>query len=115
LRRLSYCGNKKMRPKKGAFLSEIKLLLAEAVAAVNGTIVAGLERNLAFASAFSAHSIIHLSCTAASAGNLAGVAALFAALRLIRESFFGEKLLFTGGKHEFAATVFAIESLVLEH
>ena len=46
---------------------------------------------------------------------LFGIAATFAANRLVLEAFFRIELLFTGGKDEFATAVTANESLVFEH
>ena len=90
----------------------LALLSSEALAAVNGTILAGLEGNLASLAAGSADSVKHLAGSAAT--GLAGIAAGFAALGLVFEALFCIELLLTGGEHEFVAAFFADQSFVLE-
>ena len=85
----------------------LALLSSEALAAVNGTIRAGLEGNLASLAAGSADSVKHLAGSAAT--GLAGIAAGFAALGLVFEATAGIKLLLTGGEHGPLAAFFAYQ------
>ena len=92
------------------------LLLSEAVAAINRTVVARFERNLAGRAARCADSVIHLAGAAGAAGvALPSVTAGLAALRFVRKTFFGEKLLLAGSKSEFLSAILADEGLVVVH
>ena len=71
-----------------------------------------LERNLRFAAASRALGREHFTGPAIA---FFGVAASFAALRLVSEAFFSEKFLFTGGEGKFCSAVFADKGLVFEH
>jgi hypothetical protein len=82
----------------------------EASAAVNGTIVGGLEGDLCLAAAISANSREIL--TGCSSCVLLGIAASLASLRFVLESLLGIESLFACGEHEFIATVLADQSLV---
>ena len=95
--------------KSSAFASHA----GEALAAVNGAILAGLEGNLRFLPAIRADSRMHLALRLR--GVFAGVAAVLAALRLIHKAFFRIEFLLTGGEHEFRATFLADQSLVFVH
>ena len=90
---------------------------AEAIAAVNRTVVPGLEGNLASLAAFGADSIKQLTSTAGSstASLLAGHTAGTAALRLVLKTLFGVKFLFAGGENEFLTAVLADECFVVVH
>ena len=79
--------------------------LRKALAAVDGTVRLGLERNLRLAAAGSADSREELTRTAG--GVLASVAAGLAALGLVLEAALCIKLLLTGGKNKFFAALFA--------
>jgi hypothetical protein len=89
--------------------------LGEALAAVHGPIIVRLERHLAGLATLCANRIIHLALTVAIAGASAGIPALLAALGLVLESALRIKFLFTGGKDEFLAAVFADQSFVFVH
>lgn len=92
-------------------------LSTEAIAAVDRTVVARLERNFARLATFGAHSVEHFAGTAVTTTGitLAGVAAGLAALRLIGETLFSEKLLLAGGECELLPAIFADDNFVLEH
>jgi hypothetical protein len=90
--------------------------IAETIAAIDGTVVAGLEGNLARFAAFRADGVIHLTLAVSAAGVLlAGIPACLAALGFIGEAFFSVEFLFAGGESEFLTAVFADESFVLIH
>ena len=113
---MSRCSlQKKRRAVSGAlFFRPLQdLPLTETFAAVDGAIVAGLERNLAGLTAGGANSVVHL--TAGAAGLLASVAACLAAQGLIGETLLRVKFLFTGGEDELLTAVFADECLVVVH
>ena len=85
--------------------SAVLFHLCKALAAVNGTVGLGLERNTSFAAAGSAGGSEELS---GSAGRvLAGVTAGFAALGLILEASLSVELLLAGGEHELVAAFLA--------
>ena len=92
-------------------------LFTEAIAAVDRTVCAGLERNFAGTAAGSADSVKHLALAALAVvgSTFAGIAAGFAALRLIGEALFSKKLLLVGGEGEFLSAIFADDRFVLEH
>ena len=77
----------------------------------------GLERNVAGTAAGSAYSVKHLALAALAVvgSTFAGIAAGFAALRLIGEALFSKKLLLVGGEGEFLSAIFADDRFVLEH
>ena len=92
-------------------------LLAEAIAAVNRTIRAGLEGDFAGFAAACAGCVIHLTVAAAAAGRtlLAGRTAILAALGLIGETLFRVEFLLAGGEGEALSAIFADDGLVAEH
>lgn len=93
-------------------------LLTETIAAVDGAITAGLERNLARLAALGANGIEHLTAAAAiSATNiaLASITAALATLRLIGKALLCKKLLFAGSESELLAAIFTSDLFVLEH
>ena len=99
---------KKVRP-EGRTENQIDLSSGcKAVAAVDRTVLSGLERNLAGLSALSADSVEHLAGAAGFAsGRLAGGTAGLASLGLVGEALLRVELLLTGGEHELGATFFA--------
>ena len=88
-------------------------MILEAFAAIHGTIVTRLERNLCGLSAFCANRIKHfaLSTTLGFAGCTAG----FATYGLILEAFFCIEFLLAGCEYEFFTAILANQSLVFEH
>lgn len=88
-------------------------MLLEALAAINGSVIAGLERNLCGLSTFRTNRIKHL--TLAATLILAGSTASLAANGFILESFFRIELLLSCGKDELRATIFAHQHFVFEH
>ena len=108
-------GQKKYAP-EGAYRFA-HLSIAEAIAAINGAVITRLERNFAGSAAFGAHGVEHLALATVTATSvsLTGITAGFAALRLIGEALFSEKLLLTRSEGEFLAAVFADDCLVLIH
>jgi len=93
---------------------------SETVAAQDRSVGTRLERHLTGSPALGAYRIIHLAgavvaVSAASLATLTGVSAGFAALGLIRKTFFGEKLLLVGSKREFLSAIFADDGLVAKH
>ena len=84
----------------------------ETFAAIYGAVVAGLERNSCFFSAFRANCGMHFSLRT---GVFTGVSASFASLRLVLETFFSVKFLFTCRENKFFSTVFANKGLVFVH
>ena len=87
--------------------------LGEAVAAVNGTVRLGLERNLSLTTTGSAHRGKIL--TGAASSVLAGITAGLAALGLVLEAALGIELLLTSGEGELVATLFSYQDLVFVH
>ena len=87
--------------------------LGEALAAIDRTVLAGLEGTLARLAAAGADSVEHLALTTGSV--LAGIAAGLAALGLVLETTAGVELLLTGGPNELLAAILAYQSLVFEH
>ena len=92
-------------PKAAGLGLALLLHLGEALAAIHRAVLAGLEGNAGFLAARSTGSREHL--TGAAGGILAGVAAGFAALRLIFEATAGIELLLTSGEHELLTAFFA--------
>ena len=86
-------------------LSALLSHLSEALAAVDGTVRLGLERNLCLTTASGASSGKELAGTARSV--LAIVAAALATLGLILETALSVKLLLASGKNELVTTLFA--------
>ena len=89
----------------------------EAIAAKNRTIVPGLEGYLAGLAALGADGVKHLTISAAvaAAAALAGLSAVFAALRFVGESLFGVELLLAGSKGELLSAVLADDGFVAVH
>ena len=89
------------------------LHLSEALAAVDGTVRLGLERNLSLTTAGGAGGSEEL--TGATGGVLAGVTAGLAALGLILEATLSVELLLTSGENELVTALFAHQSLIFVH
>ena len=87
----------------------------EALAAVDGTVVVRLERNLALLTAVGAGSVEHLAGRSLTALSLTGVAAITASLGLVGEALLGVELLLAGGENEFASAILADNGLVSVH
>lgn len=102
------------KPLGRGFCEREYLSILEALAAVNRTIVARLERNLARLTAACTYCIKHLTCLN-SACILTGIAARLATLRLICEAFFSIKFLLTGSENEFLSAILADQCLVVVH
>jgi len=91
-------------------------LLAEAIRAVDRTVRAGLEGNLAGFAAACANCIVHLTVAAATGrALLAGGTAILAALGFIRETLFRVEFLLAGGEGEALSAIFADDGFVAEH
>ena len=88
-------------------------MVLEAVAAVDGTVVSGLERDLGGCPALRADSIEHFAVVAAR--GFAASTAVLAADRLVLEPFLRVKLLLAGCKDEFLTAILAYQCFVLEH
>ena len=88
-------------------------MLLEAGAAVDGTVIAGLERDLGGCAAICADCVKHLTLTVA--GGLAVVSAFLAANGLILEALLRVELLLACGENEFLAAILAYQCLVFEH
>jgi hypothetical protein len=84
-----------------------------AIAAVNRSVVARLERNLSFLAAARADGGKEL--TRRLIGVLPQIAALFAALRLVLEASLSVEFLFTRGESEIFAAFLALKNFVLIH
>ena len=80
--------------------------VCKAIAAVDGTVAAGLEGDLAVLAALGANCIVH-DALGTSSDTLAGCTAGSAALRLVLEAALCVELLLTGGENELLAAVFA--------
>ena len=94
----------------------ILTLRFEAVAAVHGTISAGLERNLGLAAAAVADHSEHLPGSSAVAVlGFTGVTAGFAPTGLVLEALLGVEFLFAGRENKLIATVTAGQCLVFVH
>jgi len=108
---------KKMKYVRSGRTSFDCLSFAEAIAAIYGAVITGLERNLAGLSTLCADSIVHLTITAVTTtgSTLAGIAAGFATLRLIGKASLRVKFLLSGSENKFLSTVFADERFVLIH
>jgi hypothetical protein len=90
-------------------------LIAEAIAAINGAVIMGLERNLAGIAALGANGFEHLTCAALSTLGLAVCTASLTSLRLVGETLLCVKFLLAGSKGEFLSAIFADQSLVAIH
>ena len=109
-------GEKNAPLAKGALCASDQLL-AEAIAAVNRTIRAGLEGDFAGFAAACAGCVIHLTVAAATTGRalFAGRTAILAALGLIGETLFRVEFLLAGGEGEAGSAIFADDGFVAEH
>ena len=85
------------------YRSLILLHLSEALAAVNGSVLSGLEGDLCFLAAVSANSVIHLP--ALSGRILSCVTAILAANGLVGEAFLSKKLLLACGEYELISAI----------
>jgi hypothetical protein len=90
----------------------LRSLFCETFAAVNGPVVAGIERNLRFAAAVSAGSD---KSFLVSGRRFLSVTARFAALRLVYEAFFIVELLFTLSENKVCSAILALKGFVFEH
>jgi hypothetical protein len=87
-------------------------LFCEALAAINGPVIAGVERNLCFAAAVSAGSdkgFLASGCA------FLRIAARFTALWLVHEAFLGVELLFACRENEVCSAILALKGFVVEH
>ena len=101
---------------KGEIAKNYILLLfhfSVAVAAINGSVIAGLEGNLSFFATTSASCREEFSCGLSSV-LLSGTASL-ASLGFVLETFFSIEFLFTCCEYEFSSAIFAYQCLVLIH
>lgn len=92
------------------FVLSVGLLLlalhfGEALAAINRTILTGLERNFRFSAAGGTGCGVHLFLGLQLV--FAGITALFAALGLVDEATLRIEFLLTGGEDELFSTLFA--------
>ena len=93
-------------------------LSTEAVAAVNGTVVAGFKGNLTGVATLCTNGTVHLTGTAAIATRVVAFpcsTAGFATLGLIRKALLCKKLLLAGGEGELLSAIFADDSFVVKH
>ena len=88
------------------FCLQLSSSICKAVAAVDGTVAAGLERNLAVLATLRAHCIVH-GALGTSGNTLTGSAAGLAALGLVLEAALCVELLLTGGEDEFLSAILA--------
>ena len=88
------------------FACKLSSSVCKAVAAVDGTVAAGLERNLAFLAALGADCIVH-HALGTSSDTLAGCTAGSAALGLIFEATLCVEFLLTCGEDELLAAILA--------
>ena len=96
------------------FLVSLCAVLAEAVTAVDRTVVLRLERHFRLLAAVSADDFIHLALFATLAAATALITAVTAARRLVLETFLSVEFLLTSGERKFFTTFFAYECLVFE-
>jgi len=88
----------------------------EALTAVDGTVVVGLEGELAGGAALGADRIVHLAGRGVAAGSgLACVTAGLAALGLVGEALFGVEFLLAGSENKFLSAFLTGESFVSVH
>ena len=98
------------------FVKSLRLLsISETVAAVNRTVGAGLEGNLALLAALGANGVKHLTLAALAGSVLSCHTAISAALGLVGETFFSVKLLLSGSESEFLSAILADQGLVFVH
>ena len=93
-----------------AVLSSVK-----ALAAVYGTILTGLERNLTFLATGCANSCIHLALASVTACCLAGITAGLATKRLVGETLFSVEFLLSCSEGELLSAILADQNLVVVH
>ncbi len=86
---------------------------SKAFAAVNRSVIAGLERNFCFLATVCTNSCKEFSCSLACV--LSCVTASFASLRFILKSACFVEFLFTGGENKFLAAVLTYQCFVLIH
>jgi hypothetical protein len=87
----------------------------EALAAVDGTIVVGLEGNLALLATVSAYSVEHLASGSLATACLARLTALTASLGLIGEALLSVEFLLAGRENELLSAILADQCLVSVH
>ena len=92
-------------------------LVAEAVTAVNRTVVVRLEGNLAGVATLGANRVKHLTgCTRSITARILAVGtAALASLGLVGEALLCVKFLLAGSKGEFLSAIFADQSFVAVH
>ena len=91
---------------RGVFVGQLSSSICEAIAAVDRTVAAGLEGDLAFLTALGANCIVH-DALGTSSDTLAGCTAGSAALGLVFEAALCVELLLTGGEDELLAAILA--------
>ena len=105
----------KKRPKAYFYCCFALSLIGKTIAAINRTVISGLEGHLAAASARSANRVKHLARTSVEAIVLPCVAAGLTSLRLIGEASFFEEILFAGRENELLIAISADDGFVLMH
>ena len=103
----------------------VAAVLAEAVSAVNRTIVARTERNLGLNAASCTSYVVHfallvtaLATATAEATTVllfAGCAAIRAATRFVGKAFLSKEILLRSSENEFSAAITARKGFVLSH
>ena len=88
------------------FACKLSSSVCKAIAAVDGTVAAGLEGDLAVLAALGANCIVH-NALGTSSDTLAGCTAGTAALGLVLEAALCVELLLTCGENELVAAIFA--------
>jgi hypothetical protein len=91
------------------------LLVAEAIAAIDRTVIMGFKGNLACLTASGANGVIHLTFGAFATSVLASLTAGLTTLGFVGETLFSIKFLLTGGESEFLSAILADQSLVFVH
>jgi hypothetical protein len=86
-----------------------------AFAAIHGTVVLRLERNLGGRAAVGANRIVHYAGTAGVTLSLVRLTALTATSRFILKTLFGIEFLLASSEHEFLTAIAAHQRLVLIH
>lgn len=89
--------------------------LGKALAAIDGAVVLGKERNLRLHTTVGADCIVHFTRAAGVAVGLVCMAAFPAACGLVLEALLCVEFLFACGEREFLPAVTAYQSLVLIH
>ena len=87
-------------------VAQLSSSVCKAIAAVDGTVTAGLERDLAGSAALGANRIIH-GALGTGSNAFAGSAAGSAALGLVLEATLCVELLLTSGENELLAAILA--------